>query len=108
MTRPIALLTDFGLRDAYVGVMKAVILGQAPATQLLDLCHEVPPQDIRRGAFLLATGVPYFPTGTVFLAVVDPGVGTERRALALPGQKRGLLAPEGERFGERERLGKGR
>jgi S-adenosylmethionine hydrolase len=98
VTRPIALLTDFGLRDAYVGVMKAVILGQAPAAQLIDLCHEVPPQDIRRGAFLLATGVPYFPTGTVFLAVVDPGVGTERRALALEAAGRIFVGPDNGLF----------
>jgi S-adenosyl-L-methionine hydrolase (adenosine-forming) len=98
VTRPIALLTDFGLRDAYVGVMKAVILGQAPAAQLIDLCHEVPPQDIRRGAFLLATSIPYFPTGTVFLSVVDPGVGTERRALALEAAGWTFVGPDNGLF----------
>lgn len=83
MSAPIVLLTDFGYRDSYVGVMKGVILGRYPEARIVDLCHEVPPQDIRRGAYLLATSVLYFPPGTVFLAVVDPGVGTARRPLAL-------------------------
>jgi S-adenosylmethionine hydrolase len=77
------MLTDFGLRDAYVGVVKGVILARHPHARLVDLCHEVPPQDIRRAALLLATSVPYFAPGAVFLVVVDPGVGTERRALAV-------------------------
>jgi S-adenosyl-L-methionine hydrolase (adenosine-forming) len=79
----IALLTDFGTRDAYVGVMKGVILGIAPTARLVDLSHEVPPQDVRTGAFQLLTSYRYFPKGTVFLSVVDPGVGSSRRALAV-------------------------
>src|SRR6266542_5057163 len=79
----ISLLTDFGLADAYVGVMKGVILGIAPDTQLVDLSHNVPPQDVRAGAFLLMIALPYFPAGTVHLAVVDPGVGTDRRIVAV-------------------------
>jgi S-adenosylmethionine hydrolase len=98
VTRPIVLLTDFGLRDAYVGVTKAVILGRAPATQLIDLCHEIPPQDVRRGGFLLATSVPYFPIGSIFLAVVDPGVGTERRALALEAAGWTFVGPDNGLF----------
>lgn len=79
----IALLTDFGLDDPYVGIMKGVIARLNPAATVLDLCHGVRPQNVREGAFLLATALPYFPPGTVFVAVVDPGVGTARRPLAL-------------------------
>ncbi|MBC7228701.1 MAG: SAM-dependent chlorinase/fluorinase [Thermoflexales bacterium] len=79
----ITLLTDFGTEDEYVGVMKGVILSIAPGVPLVDLSHRIPPQDVRRAAFLLANAVPYFPPDTVHLAVVDPGVGTERRPLAV-------------------------
>lgn len=78
----IALLTDFGTQDPFVGVLKGVIARLAPEVRVVDLTHEVPPGDIRLGAFHLWQSVPYFPEGTVFLAVVDPGVGTARRALA--------------------------
>jgi S-adenosylmethionine hydrolase len=78
----ITLLTDFGLRDTYVGTMKGVIKGIAPAAELIDLTHEIAPQDIREGAYALATAYEYFPPGTVHVAVVDPGVGTARRPIA--------------------------
>ena len=78
----ITLLTDFGTKDTYVAAMKGVILSLHPGIVLVDLTHEVPPQDIVAGAFLLAEAIPYFPPGTIHLAVVDPGVGTNRRALA--------------------------
>jgi S-adenosyl-L-methionine hydrolase (adenosine-forming) len=78
----ITLLTDFGTRDAYVGSLKGVILGLNPSAVLVDLSHEVPPQNIRAGALLLSAATPFFPLGTVHLAVVDPGVGSPRRALA--------------------------
>ncbi len=78
----ITLLTDFGLQDAYVGVMKGVIWGIAPDVQIVDLTHDLPPQDVFQGALTLWRAVPYFPPGTVHLAVVDPGVGTSRRPLA--------------------------
>jgi S-adenosyl-L-methionine hydrolase (adenosine-forming) len=78
----ITLLSDFGVRDEYAACLKGVILGLNPRAHLVDLSHEVPPQDIRTGAFILAAATPYFPTGTIHLAVVDPGVGTGRRALA--------------------------
>ncbi|ASQ91161.1 hypothetical protein CHL67_09755 [Prosthecochloris sp. GSB1] len=87
---PIVLLTDFGLRDPYVGIMKGVIAGIAPRSPVIDLTHHVSPQDIRQGAFLLETSAPYFPSGTIFVAVVDPGVGTARRAIALV-DDRGLV-----------------
>ncbi len=81
--RPIiTLLTDFGTKDPYVAAMKGVILSRQPDVTLVDLTHEVPPQDIVAGAFILAEARPFFPAGTIHLAVVDPGVGTERRALA--------------------------
>ena len=82
MTRAIALLTDFGLDDHYVGVMKAVALGINPNAIFIDLSHQVPPQDIRSGAYLLATALPYLPRRTVTVAVVDPGVGSARRSVA--------------------------
>ena len=67
----------------YVGVMKGVILGAAPAAHLIDLTHEVPPGDIRAAAFRLWQAAPFMPPGTIFLAVVDPGVGSQRRPLAI-------------------------
>jgi hypothetical protein len=78
----IALLTDFGLLDAYVGTMKGVMLAICPAARLVDLTHAVDPQNIRQAAYLLLTAVHYFPPQTVFVAVVDPGVGTQREAIA--------------------------
>jgi S-adenosylmethionine hydrolase len=81
--RPIVtLLTDFGQGDPFVGIMKGVILSRCPAVAIVDLCHEVPPQHILAGAFLLHTATPFFPPGTIHVAVVDPGVGSSRRALA--------------------------
>jgi S-adenosylmethionine hydrolase len=77
----ICLLTDFGLRDGYPGVMKGVILGIAPAVQIVDLSHEIPPQDVQAAALTLYRSVRFFPGGTIFVAVVDPGVGTARRAI---------------------------
>lgn len=79
----LTLLTDFGIEDEYVGVMKGVILSIAPDVRLVDLSHQIPPQDIGRAAFLLMNAVPYFPPDTVHLSVVDPGVGTERRPVAI-------------------------
>lgn len=78
----ITLLTDFGLQDGNVAVMKGVILGLSPRARLVDLGHLVPPQDIRQAALLLGRSAPYFPDGTIHVAVVDPGVGTSRRPLA--------------------------
>ena len=78
----VTLLTDFGTRDAFVGVMKGVILARCPQAALVDLTHEVPAFDILGASFVLQSAVPFFPRGTVHLAVVDPGVGGPRRALA--------------------------
>jgi S-adenosylmethionine hydrolase len=103
----ISLLTDFGVADTYVGQMKAAILRVAPTATLVDLTHAVPPQDIREGAFLLWTAVEVFPAGSLHLAIVDPGVGSGRRAVAvrsrrgdiLVGPDNGLLLPALEHLG---------
>ena len=90
----ITLTTDFGYADAYVAAMKGVILSINPAATIVDLSHDVGPQDVRQGAFLLKTTVPYFPEGSIHVAVVDPGVGTERRALLVAAPKAYFLAPD--------------
>ncbi len=79
----LTLLTDFGLQDTYVGVMKGIILQVNPQLTVIDLTHQIPAQDVASARFALSTAVPYFPRGTVHLVVVDPGVGTQRRAIAL-------------------------
>ncbi len=79
----IALLTDFGTTDAYVGTMKGVIAGICPEARIIDLGHELPPQDLRAGAYALWSSYRYFPDGTIFCAVVDPGVGSTRRAVGV-------------------------
>ena len=94
----LALLTDFGLTDPYVGVMKSVILSIAPGATVVDLTHELPPQDIRAGAFALRAAWPYLPPQAVVCAVVDPGVGTSRRPVALElgdeAETRSLVCPD--------------
>ncbi|MDO8750092.1 MAG: SAM-dependent chlorinase/fluorinase [Dehalococcoidia bacterium] len=90
----ITLLTDFGLSDAYVGTVKGVVLATNPQATLVDLTHDVPPQNVLQGAFLLGTAWRYFPAGTIHVAVVDPGVGTERRALLLEAHGHLFLAPD--------------
>lgn len=82
-TRPITLTTDFGTRDAYVAAMKGTILSIYPEARLIDITHEIAPQDVMEAAFVLREAVPYFPPDAVHLVVVDPGVGTERRPVAL-------------------------
>jgi S-adenosylmethionine hydrolase len=78
----ITITTDFGEKDGFVGTMKGVIWNIAPKTQIADITHEVPPQDILAGAIALWRSVPFFPKGTIHIAVVDPGVGTKRRPMA--------------------------
>jgi S-adenosylmethionine hydrolase len=83
-TRPIiTLTTDFGVSDGYVGTMKGVIFGIAPQAQLVDLTHEIAPQDVRQTAYVLYTAYSFFPPHTVHLVVVDPGVGSARRPIAV-------------------------
>jgi len=90
----VALLTDFGTRDAYAGVMKAVILSRFPGLRLVDLSHEVAPYDVLSGAYLLYAAWDYFPPGTAFCAVVDPGVGGARGTLLAEEGGRFLIAPD--------------
>jgi S-adenosylmethionine hydrolase len=98
-SRPvITLLTDFGTKDAYVGSVKGVILGLNPEAVLVDLTHDLPPQDLVAGALVLAAAAPYFPPGTIHLAVVDPGVGSSRRALAARGGGQFWVGPDNGLF----------
>ena len=92
--RPIALLTDFGLSDHYVGVIHAVLEKYAPGIPRIDLDHLVPPGDIWEASFQLRCAWPHLPAGCVVMAVVDPGVGTDRRALGLALGRRFLVAPD--------------
>jgi S-adenosylmethionine hydrolase len=93
-SRPIALLTDFGSVDAYVGIVKGVILSRLPGAVVFDLTHGVAPQDVFGGALVLASAAPYCPADTVFMAVVDPGVGSSRRALCLRSRGRLFVGPD--------------
>ncbi|MDX1600641.1 MAG: SAM-dependent chlorinase/fluorinase [Anaerolineales bacterium] len=94
MTPTIALLTDFGTTDTYVGVMKGVIARIAPDATVIDVTHSVPPGDVANGAFQLWKAVRYFPEDAIFVIVVDPGVGTERRPIGARWQNRQLIAPD--------------
>lgn len=89
----VALLTDFGLADTYVGTMKGVILSLCPSVQLIDLTHTVESQNVRQGAYLLMTAFRYFPADAVFLVVVDPGVGTDRKPIAVETDHGWYVAP---------------
>ena len=90
----LTLTTDFGGKDAYVASMKGVILRAVPEARLVDISHEIPPQDIAEGGYVLACAFPYFPSGTIHLLVVDPGVGTSRRLLAARTEHHVFLAPD--------------
>lgn len=109
MTVPlVTFLSDFGLKDPYVAEMKAVVLSICPQARLVDISHEIEKFNIRMGAFVLASAILYFPKGTIHVAVVDPGVGTKRRALLVEakraffvGPDNGLLMLAAERMGIR-------
>jgi len=90
----ITLLTDFGTADAFVGIMKGVILGINRHAQLVDLTHAVPPQQILPAALVLRSAVPFFPAGTVHVAVVDPGVGSARRPIVIETEHGFLVGPD--------------
>ena len=94
MNKTIALLTDFGLQDIYVGVMKGVMLGISPEVNLVDITHAVPPQSVRGGAMSLLNSYQYFPDATVFLVVVDPGVGSSRNPIAVKAGPYHFVAPD--------------
>ena len=90
----ISLITDFGLKDNFVGVIKAVILKINPSAGIIDICHEVKPQDITEAAFLLMSSYNYFPSGTVHLAVVDPGVGSGRKKILVKTKNYFFIGPD--------------
>ena len=94
----VTLTTDFGTRDPYVAAMKGVILGIAREARLVDLSHEVAAHDITEGALALEAAVPFFPAGSVHVAVVDPGVGTERRGLAVVTERARFVGPDNGLF----------
>jgi S-adenosylmethionine hydrolase len=95
MLRPIiSLTTDFGLRDPYVAEMKAVIFGICPEANIVDISHEIAEYDVRMSAFALASAAPYFPEGAIHVAVVDPGVGTERQPIIIQTSKGYYVGPD--------------
>ncbi len=96
----LTLTTDFGAEGPYVAAIKGVVLGLAPGTQIVDVSHAVSPQNILEGAFVLAGIVPYFPAGTVHLAVIDPGVGTDRRLVAARVADQWFVVPDNGLVGE--------
>lgn len=99
MPRPIvALLTDFGTRDHYVGAVKGAVLTACSEATLVDIAHDLPPHDVAEAAFSLAAAYRSFPAGTVFLAVVDPGVGSERRAVAIEAGGYRFVGPDNGLF----------
>jgi S-adenosylmethionine hydrolase len=90
----VTLLTDFGTRDGYVGAMKGVIASIAPGIPVVDISHDIEPQSIRRAGLLWAQATPYFPRGSIHVAVVDPGVGSRRKILAFSARGSVYLAPD--------------
>jgi S-adenosylmethionine hydrolase len=95
----VALLTDFGLADPWVGIMKGVIAGIAPEARMIDVTHGVPAQDVRAAALHLDAAWRYFPVGTAFLCVVDPGVGSARRPVVVRAADRLFVGPDNGLFG---------
>lgn len=94
MNSIITLTTDFGRKDAYAGAMKGVILGINPSARIVDLSHEIEPQNIRQGSLVLASAYNFFPKGTVHVAVVDPGVGSGRKLLCVKTRSAYFMAPD--------------
>jgi S-adenosylmethionine hydrolase len=95
MPQPIiTLTTDFGRADGYVGAMKGVMLGICPEATLVDISNEIRPQAVRQAAYVLESAAPYFPPGTVHLVVVDPGVGSARRPIAVQTERAIYVAPD--------------
>lgn len=93
--RPVVTITtDFGGRDSFLAAMKGVLLSRCPGVQLVDLCYEVPPQNVRVGALRLASAAPYFPPGAVHLVVIDPGVGGPRRPIAVVAGGSAFVGPD--------------
>jgi len=94
MNSVITLTTDFGISDPYVGMMKGAILAVNPAASIIDLTHSIEPQNLVQAAWAIKTAFKYFPPGTLHVIVVDPGVGTDRRIIALETEKTIFMAPD--------------
>jgi len=94
VTALIALTTDFGTVDPWVGVMKGVLATRAPEARVVDLTHGIPPQNVLAGALVLRYALPYFPPGTIHVAVIDPGVGSERRPICVETPREILVGPD--------------
>ena len=95
MSRPVlTLTTDFGQKDGFVGAMKGVILSICPDAVLVDISHEIRPQAVQQAAYVLSSAVAYYPPGAVHLVVVDPGVGSERRPIAVRTARAAYVAPD--------------
>src|SRR5215204_2993796 len=94
----ITLLTDFGTTDYFVGAVKGAILSVNRAVTIVDITHEIPPQDIETGAFMLSAAYETFPAGTIHLAVVDPGVGSTRRPIIVSAGKQLFVGPDNGLF----------
>ncbi|MDY6912535.1 MAG: SAM-dependent chlorinase/fluorinase [Chloroflexota bacterium] len=90
----ISLITDFGIRDAYAGILKGVILGINPNATIVDISHEIEPQNISQAAYVLSTVHRYFPRGTIHVVVVDPGVGSDRKAVIIKTDEAFFVAPD--------------
>jgi S-adenosylmethionine hydrolase len=90
----IVLLTDFGSKDPFVGIMKGVMLSYHPTLSIVDLTHDISPQDVAEAAFVLKTSLAYFPKATLFVVVVDPGVGTNRKIIYVETSRHRFLAPD--------------
>jgi S-adenosylmethionine hydrolase len=94
MSSHIVILTDFGIQDPFVGIMKGVITNIHPGATIIDLTHEIPAGDIQRAGVVLWQSLPYFPAGTIFLTVIDPGVGTHRQPIIIYSQGYIFIGPD--------------
>jgi hypothetical protein len=94
----IALMTDYGMKDPFVGILKGVIAEIAPDARIIDITHDIPSGDIKRGAVYLWQSVPFFPQGTIFVGVVDPGVGTDRDPIAIETETAIFIGPDNGLF----------
>lgn len=90
----ITLTTDFGYEDSYIATMKGIILSINQNVSIIDISHNIRPQNIKQGAFVLKSAVPYFPAGSIHVAVVDPGVGSERRSILVSTPANFFIAPD--------------
>jgi S-adenosylmethionine hydrolase len=94
MAQLITLITDFGIEDTYAGVLKGVILSISPGCSIVDITHQIPPQDVRAACFALSTAYAYFPKRTIHLVIVDPGVGGTRRPLLIEAEDYFFIGPD--------------